>query len=141
MKKDESTRRVMEIYNSVLDLPEDLVAPQRKFEVEAICKVTHVGTFEDQEYRMILFTDLLILSTETANFWGEATGIYRCEKTFDLKNLTTVRYDKGSTQFEFKYRDSSAGSSECSVAKYIFNFSSPVMTSQVADVPHASRSN
>ena len=46
MKDHEATRKVIDIFNTVKDLPNDLVAPGRKFEVEANVKVLHVGSDE-----------------------------------------------------------------------------------------------
>jgi len=135
MKDHDATRKVVDIYNTVLDLPDDLVAPWRKFEVEAIAKVVHVGsdTPTPLEYRMILFTDLLILCQEDESFWGEKTGIYRCHSVFDLTNLTNVFHESESSKtFEFKYKKITETGS--AVAKYVFEFMNASTTIQVARV-------
>jgi len=135
MQESEATRKVVEIYNSVLDLPDDLVAPSRKFEAEAKVRVDHVGykDLDDVEFRMIVFTDLLILSQQQQSFWGgEKTGIYRCTQTFDLRNLTTVHYEPGSKKFEFKYKK--IKDTTTSVSKYVFTCTSAGSTERVAGV-------
>eukprot|EP00939_MAST-03C_sp_MAST-3C-sp1_P005103 g5103.t1 len=133
MQENEATRKVVEIYNSVLDLPHDLVAPSRKFELESKVDVTHVGSSESPEnFKMIVFTDLLILTIEEKSFWGETTGIFRCVHTFDLRNLTDVRYDGSSKEFQFKHKEFS--DKTITVSKYVFAFRNAGVTKSVARV-------